>query len=245
MASQYAWYSPHKVEVPDGQRLMLALPLYKSVSVTWLLNMFGMDQSSVVGSVRTNGVYVTKAMQILIEAALDQSDWDRLVFMEHDMMVPQDAFARVASYTKPEYDIVGSVYFEHYPPHKAIVYGENHPPEEAGQPWKAVNLGPDVVAKLVERPAIYEVAAVGFGFTSIARHVFEKWDEATPMFSLDECSHDLFFCRKAKDQGFGIYVDSAICCEHLTEISVGFLHNQRAQAEDAMGRNWIDSLTLD
>jgi hypothetical protein len=40
-------------------------------------------------------------------------------------------------------------------------------------------------------------------------------------------SHDLYFCDRARKQGFSVYVDSGIVCGHLSNVSVNLEDNQR------------------
>ena len=36
----------------------------------------------------------------------------------------------------------------------------------------------------------------------------------------------LWFCHKARQQNFKVYVDTGIVCEHLSEVPVGLSYNQ-------------------
>jgi hypothetical protein len=182
-----------------------------------------MDRTCVSGSLIVNGAYLLTAMDLMVEMALkldDKQHWDRLLVYEHDMIPPPDAITRIANYD-PDYDIVGSMYFSHTPPHFPFVYivsdnGDTDP------------IAPETVKAWCDDPMLYQVGAVGFGFTSIARHVLEKWDPDIPMFSMGEGygSHDLWFCHKARQQGFKVFVDTGIVCEHLSEVPIGLAQNQ-------------------
>ena len=55
-------------------------------------------------------------------------------------------------------------------------------PDNEPNTWgDAPDTGPEAWG---DTPALYEGGAVGFGFTSIARHVLEDWDRSVPMFQL-------------------------------------------------------------
>jgi hypothetical protein len=70
------------------------------------------------------------------------------------------------------------------------------------------------------------------GFTAIHRDVLENWDSDVPMWRTHPNSHDIHFCRMARQQGFGVYVDSAIVCDHITESVVSYAHNQAMASMD-------------
>jgi len=213
-------------------KLIMALPLSYQISVPWFYRWVNMDKTPCVGIVAVEHVQLPTALQMLRDMALERySDWDRLVIFEHDMLPPIDAFKRIAGYSEFDSspDIVGSVYFRHEAPHHGYVYVPVENETKRGV------LSAKDIRKMVENPGLYEVAACGFGFTSIHRRVFEKWDDSIPMFKFEEPwgSEDMWFCAKAIEQGFTVHVDSAVCCGHLT-----FADNQRfADLEQNMHDN--------
>lgn len=205
--------------------LCVSFPLYHQVPASWFGRWLEMDKSSIVSHVVVNGAYILASMNMIVQNALEEDHWDRLVIFEHDMMPPRDAFEKIAAY-KPEHEIVGSVYFKRTFPHEVIIY------TEAVDGSTYLPLNPDAVKYLVDYPDLHPAGAVGFGLTSIARHVLEKWDPDIPMFGMDERvgSHDIWFCDRATRQGFDVFVDSSIVCEHLMETPIGLEHNKQAAA---------------
>jgi hypothetical protein len=203
--------------------ILLALPLYRTVPAKFVCHLLSMDQQMIAGYVYSEGAYLTLSMELICQRALEfPGHWDRLVVIEHDMVPDKAALNRMANYL-PERHIVGSMYFQHTPPFYAVALG----PKEIGSE-ELVPFGPDVVKQVVEEPALYECSAVGMGFTCIQREVLENWDydKVGPMWRTHPDSHDIRFCRLAREQGWGVYVDSAILCEHLTESTVAYAHNQ-------------------
>lgn len=204
------------------QRLFVAWPLYQSIPAEMFNRWLEMDHSPVVGTRVIRNVYLPAAMNMIVLKALEQDNWDRLLIFEADMIPPENSLLRIAQYP-PQYDIVGSLYFQHDSPHHALAYIEqpdlSHVPVAAG-----------TVKNWCAQPAVYQVDSVGFGYTSIARHVLENWDPNILKFSAESIfgSHDLYFCHHARRQGFRVYIDSGIVCEHLTQIPVGLDHNQSA-----------------
>jgi hypothetical protein len=208
------------------KQLMVTFPLSYHVPAGWFSHWLNMDHTAVTGTTVVIGSYITVSMDQIVAKALEHDNWDRLVVYEHDMFPPLYALNRMAYYS-PEHNIVGSMYFEHKPPHSAFVYVE-----QPGMHYDQITS--ETVKKWCENPALYECGGVGFGFTSIARHVLEDWDKDVPMFNLDKYfgSHDLWFCHYARQQGYRVYVDSAIVCEHLSQIQIGLSDNQAGQLPD-------------
>jgi hypothetical protein len=211
------------------QKIALILPMYLWVSsrfcahIMELLNNFP-DHIEIECIV---GVYAPHAMRMAIRNLLDpeihDQDWERIVVIEADMIVPKAGLLKHAMHTD---DIVGSVYVQHAPPFHINAQWRaadgsrkwGHPTPES---WRGIfNQG----------PALVKCDVVGLGFTSIARHVIEEWPEDILMFwndysrddkgdptTLGEVSHDVWFCTHARDLGFNVYLDTSIQCAQLTE----------------------------
>jgi hypothetical protein len=212
-------------------KLIMALPLSYNITIPWFYSWVNMRKQPCTGIVAVQHVQLPTGLEMMRDMAFkNYDDWDRLVIMEHDMIPPVDGFERIASYggMDEDPDIVGSVYFRHEPPHHGYVYM----PIE-GETQRGVLSSKDV-RYMVEHPGLYEVGAVGFGFTSIHRRVFEKWDTGIPMFKFSEPwgSEDMWFCAKALEQGFKVHVDSALVCGHLTLQPVTYEDNQRFADSD-------------
>lgn len=204
-------------------KLITAFPTYHSVPAAFFTRWMGMNKPNVVGNITVDAVYLPLAMEMIVAEALQKQGWDRLVIMESDTIPPLDAFERIDQYG--DVDIAGSMYFHHDKPHAPMVYMQE-PVTRRHNP-----LTPQTVKAWVEDPALHPCDGVGFGFTSIARRVLEQWDPQIPMFhtvrqEIDLGSHDLWFCYQARKQGFKVYVDSGILCDHLTQVPIGYSHNQ-------------------
>lgn len=219
-----------------SQKIVVAFPLYRQIPSQWFLNWLQMEKDSIVGTVATDGIPVEIAMQTMVDMVFDKfdDDWDRLVVVEHDMILPLNAFTRIAQYGS-EHDIVGSVYFKHDWPHHVMAWMQLVPPRFSP-------LTAEVVKAMVENPALYPVDGVAMGCTSIARHVLEDWDPDVPMWHPTPplVGHDLHFCHEAKKQGFNVFLDSGIGCGHLTLLPIGYPHSQEA-LQQAQPATWQEA----
>lgn len=249
------------------EKLLVALPLFGSVSVTFFDRWNQLDKSPMVRMSSMKCPYIHLSMRTIVEESLAQTGWDRLVILEHDMIPPIDALVRIATVHK-DHDIVGCMYFKHEPPHYPYVWNrvgnepcdieaqrlskeikaglkktkrtdENHRQQAAAR-QRAYELELlannrrlpppiQVIKQWCDKPGLYECDAVGMGLTSISRKMLEAWPEDISMFNAPaelpyRGSHDLWFCDKAKDQGFKVWCDSGLIVEHLTTVPVGLSH---------------------
>jgi hypothetical protein len=200
--------------------IIVAFPLYKSVPVNWFSSFLAMNKEPVLHYIVMMGPYVTASMQRIVEECLAVPGWDRLVVMEHDMIMPLDGFVKADQYP-PEFSIVGPMYFGHTKPYHPIVYVRD---KDAVPQYNA--LSTETVKAWSDHPGLYEVDAVGLGFTSIARHVLEDWPEDVAMFQQDvDWGHDIWFCKTAQEIGHKVYVDTYMQCDHLTEVPINIYDN--------------------
>lgn len=208
----------------NGQKLVVAFPLYVHLEPRFFMSWLQVDTSNVVWKTAVDGSMdlPMKMESIVNEAYRNAPDFDRLIIVEQDMIIPPDGLARMAQY-QPEHDIVGSVFFKHEFPHHVMAWMQVDSP--AYSP-----LTKDVVKTMVDNPALYEVDAVAMGFTAISRRVFDEWDRSVPMWTPAPPlnGHDLHFCNEAKKQGFKVWLDSGIGCGHLTNVPIGYEHSQAA-----------------
>jgi hypothetical protein len=195
-------------------QLLVAFPLYKLLSAEFFRKWLEVDKTHVQGTISINHVYILEAFERLIEHALSISPWDRLVFVEQDMLLPRHALTRMAYYSD-EQAVVCATYFKHQVPHAPIAYLD-------GPDGNFHALSGAKVREWSQVPALHEVDGVGFGCTSIARPVLENWDAALTLFMNDQkVGHDLWFCRQARKQGHKVFVDTGVMCGHLTEVPIG------------------------
>lgn len=199
---------------------LIAFPLYKLLSAEFFRRWLDLDKTHIQGTISINHVYIIDAYQKLIQQALKTNPWDRLTFIEQDMLPPLHTLTRMAHYSN-EQAIVSATYYKHKPPHPPIAYLD-------GPDGNYHALSSERIHEWSQQPALHQVDGVGFGCTSIARHVLENWDNNLPLFyNNEQIGHDLWFCRQARKQGHKIYLDTGIQSGHLSEIAVQAEDNNR------------------
>jgi len=144
--------------------------------------------------------YVDEARNRLVEAMLKEKIAEYILFNDPDTIYkPLD----VQYLVDADKDIISGIYVqkgkEHYP-----VFGKL--------------VGNKIAyAKNWQKNRIIEVDGIGFGLVLIKRRVFEKIPP--PWFHREYkgeiIGEDLYFCRKAKDYGFKIYIHSGVELGHL------------------------------
>lgn len=141
------------------------------------------------------GVYIDENRNNIVE----KSTGKYIFFLDSDIVLPSDALIRLLSHNL---DIVSGLYFNWKFPHTPQAYIE-------------VN---GLYKPILEYSGLMEVDAVGAGCLLVKRSVFDSLEK--PWFKKTELTEDFYFCRKARERGFKIYLDSTVKCGHLTEVVI-------------------------
>ena len=121
---------------------------------------------------------------------------DYILYVDSDSVVRQDFLLRLLA---RDTDIISGCYHAKQPPHGAIFY--RYDEDGVGQ---SVESYPE--------DCKYEVDYAGCGFMLIKMKVFDKIE--LPYFLMAEMGEDEYFCLKAKQAGFRVYVDTAVQVGH-------------------------------
>lgn len=188
---------PGAWEVPRS--LLIGMPHKGFVTTEWALSLRNLSSPPGCMYSVSRGFSIDETRNILVEELL-KSDCDWLLFLDTDVIVPPDIIMRLLAHRKP---IMSALYYTRFPPiEPAMWVGE-------GDGKKSIGYVPgDIV----------EAQYVGMGACLIHRTVFEKiskpWFRWTQGFEENGVGEDFFFCKKARESGYHIYVDTAIVCKH-------------------------------
>jgi hypothetical protein len=140
-------------------------------------------------------VYV--AREQAVEACL-QSDYDALLFVDSDMVVPMDLLTRLVDANK---DIISALAFRRVPPYEPCIF-------------KKCDRG-DMQFWLDYPKGLIEIQGVGMACTLIKRKVLETVQKPY-FFPEPNIGEDLSFCIRAREAGFKIFCDTNMVCGHCT-----------------------------
>lgn len=203
-------------------RIKLAMSFYGNVEGEWVIKWLEFQaqisqfnakhKNHYKGMVSMLGsCYVHMNCIQLVAKALEEPDWDYLLHLQQDMILPEGLMERVGTYTDP---VVGVMYFGRVMHHQQAVPGRMGPKGFE-------RLTDEEVEGMLDEPGLYPIGAVGMGCTAIRRDVFEKWDpKLWPWFQVPNegqlgWGEDVWFCHQAAAQGFGVFVDTTLVAGHL------------------------------
>ena len=173
---------------------------------------------------------IDQVRNYMVREALD-ARCTHLLMMDTDQMYPPDMVTRLVACDK---DIVGAKVYRKYPPYDPILVRGSIP------------LFTHVSDEECESGELIEVDATGCGcimfktivFTEISEPWF-KWE--IPQFDGVDVmvGEDFYFCNKAREAGYKIYVDTSVEVSHLALMEVNYsaykIYSKIAEAQKKVG----------
>lgn len=138
-----------------------------------------------------------------------ESDCTHLLQIDSDMIFSSNALLNLAL---RNVDIVGALYFMRYPPFSPC----------------AVKFEGDTIHEFtvseLETKELIEVSRIGTGLILVRREVFENvkypWFLTRKKNGQVVMSDDYYFCDKAREVGYKIYLDTSVPCQHVTTAAI-------------------------
>jgi hypothetical protein len=162
------------------------------------------------------GVRTDKNRNVIIKEALE-AEMDYILWLDADMIYPADMLVKYME--QAPFDVIGCVYYKRKYPYEPCVYMEKG--TKPTHPYKMVN------PLTVKKDAIIEVDGLGFGGVMVSCNVYkamgdDKWmvyaeNFHLPYETIDQETHDLTWCRKAKQYGFKILCHTGVKAGHIME----------------------------
>ncbi|MDI6655388.1 MAG: hypothetical protein QME59_05820 [Candidatus Hydrothermarchaeota archaeon] len=187
--------------------VVLCLPHYRSLSfkyMTALINLllFKQDKYSIKSAVALDALYVDFNRNIIARDALKQNA-DYMFWLDSDMVVEGDTILKLMEHDK---DIVSGLYFKKRDL-DPVMYVRRGNLYESLREWGKT---------------IFKVDAAGMGCALIKSEVFRSIKPPWFVYSVRENKgEDIYFCEKAREAGYDIWVDPAVLPAHLTEKEIG------------------------
>jgi hypothetical protein len=135
-----------------------------------------------------------------------QGEYDSLLFVDSDMVVPVDLLTKLIEADK---DIVSALAFKRTPGYEPCIFKECN--EQ------------DAKFYLDYPKGLTEIEGVGMACTLIKRRVFETVPQPW-YFPHKVLGEDLSFCVRARAAGFRIYCDTTLISGHVTQETIGEAH---------------------
>lgn len=195
-----------KKDVLPVKNILIAIPTARYVEPETLRSLWNLDvpEGYKLHLEFFHGYQIDQIRNLIGEWA---KRYDYLFSVDADIVVPPNALRNMLAANK---DIVSGLYIQRIPnTHTLEVYMDTPGGGCTNVPYS-----------MLKDRGLVEIAACGFGCALIKSVVFRnmKYPHFVYKSALnhrDTVSEDVYFCMKARDSGFKVWVDASIKCNHL------------------------------
>lgn len=188
------------------KKILIAIPTNKNIEVETFKSIYDLEIPD---------GYTTE-FQFFWGYQIDQirnliADWakryDYLMSVDSDIVLPKDTLKKMLAADK---DIISGLYIQRIPnTHTLEVYMDTPGGGNINIPYEYIN-----------GRGIVEIAACGMGCCLIKSEVFRKMEYPHFLYTSalnhrDTVSEDVYFCMKARANGFTVWADESIRCDHI------------------------------
>ena len=193
-------------------KTLIAVPCLDMVNIEFVKSFMNLRKPEDTAYTFIVGTLIYEGRNLIAGNAIKHG-FDRVMWIDSDMIIPPDALERLAAEMDTGKDFVSALYFKRKPPIKPVVYHEVY--------WRVLDDGNvETGSKCFDtypEGRVFRIQGAGFGccMTSVEllKAVVDNYGSPfTPMMGIGE---DLAFCWRAQQLGFKLYCDSRIKCGHI------------------------------
>lgn len=185
-------------------KTLIAIPSARYVETECFISLFEMEKPGEIELFIPNSYSVDVARNTIAKYA-QENKFDYILWVDSDMILPKDTLTRLLKHNK---DIVAGVYA-----------------------YKIINNDRVVAKRMVEGDyedlkvpeiqssrGLIKIDAFGFGCVLTKVKIFKKISYPWFIYTL-EMGEDVYFCRKAQNEGLKLYLDTDLICGHKGQIN--------------------------
>ena len=193
-------------------RTMIAIPALDTVRTEFFSSVCTMRHAGEVQFTVAQSSLTYDGRNLLAAAAID-GDFDRVLWLDSDILFPPDLEERLHADLDAGHEMVSALYFTRKPPLRPVVY-------------KAVEMDRMPDGRQIPRAdswldypeeTLFPVEACGFGAvmmrTSLLREVRDRY--GLPFSPIMGFGEDLSFCMRMREMGRTVWCDSRIRVGHV------------------------------
>ena len=194
---------------------LIAIPAYESMPVGFVKSLIDLQipEGTTISIIPNTLIY--EARNLIAQKAVE-NEFDRVLWLDADMIIPRDAMIRLLSDVNIYGDMVTGLYFQRRAPTSPVISSD--------VPWTADADGSVHTSATAfndyPRNKVFPIKGAGFGCCMTTGRLLKAMVETygspfTPLMGLGE---DFAFCWRASKLGFELYCDSRIKCGHIGQI---------------------------
>ena len=188
-------------------KILLAIPSARYIEVECFESIYKLKKKGKVELFIPNNYSIDVSRNLIAKYA-EQNGYDYIFWVDSDIIVPKDALIKLLSHNK---DVVSGVYAY------KILGGKNSVAKRFS-PDKEDFYEDIQIKEIKEHDGLMKVDGFGFGCVLTKTEVFKNIGYPWFIYTQD-MGEDIFFCRKAQNAGYELYLDTSVLCGHKGEVN--------------------------
>lgn len=188
-------------------KILLAIPSARYIETECVTSLFEMEKTGDIELFIPKSYSVDVGRNIIAKYA-QENGFDYIMWVDSDMILPKNTLVRLLSHNK---DIVAGVYSYKVLGNKEVVAKRFQ--DETREEYDNLT-----IKEIKESSGLIEVDGFGFGCVLTKVSVFNKIPYPWFIFT-QEMGEDIFFCRKAQNEEYKLWLDTDVICGHIGQIN--------------------------
>ncbi len=188
-------------------KILLAIPSARYIETECVASLFEMEKTGDIELFIPKSYSVDVGRNIIAKYA-QENGFDYIMWVDSDMILPKNTLVRLLSHDK---DIVSGVYSYKVLGNKEVVAKRFQ--DETREEYDNLT-----IKEIKESSGLIEVDGFGFGCVLTKVSVFNKISYPWFIYT-QEMGEDIFFCRKAQNEGYKLWLDTDVICGHIGTIN--------------------------
>ena len=188
-------------------KILLAIPSARYIETECVTSLFEMEKTGDIELFIPKSYSVDVGRNIIAKYA-QENGFDYIMWVDSDMILPKNTLVRLLSHDK---DIVAGVYSYKVLGNKEVVAKRFQ--DETREEYDNLT-----IKEIKESSGLIEVDGFGFGCVLTKVSVFNKIPYPWFIYT-QEMGEDIFFCRKAQNEEYKLWLDSDVICGHIGQIN--------------------------
>lgn len=188
-------------------KILIAIPSARSVETECFASILNLKRKGQIGLLIPNSYSIDSSRNLIAQHAIE-NNYDYILWVDSDMIIPPDTLVKFLEHKK---DIVSGVYAY------KILGGENAVAKRF-IPTEDDTYEDIPLKEIRESDRLMELDGIGFGCVLTKTKIFKKIPYPYFVYT-PEMGEDIYFCRKAQEQGYKIYMDTSIKAGHIGTVN--------------------------
>lgn len=187
-------------------KILLAIPSARYVENECWISLFEMEKTEDIELLVPASYSVDVARNLIVRYA-QENKFDYIFWVDSDMILPKDALVRMMSHNK---DIVAGCYTKKLLNGTTVVAKYRNAETDEYTDLE--------ISEIRKAKGIIRVDAFGFGCVLTKVDMFEKIPYPWFIYTM-EMGEDVYFCRKAQNCGYDMWLDTDVICGHKGSVN--------------------------